>query len=187
MSVNVTTLSWDLVIIVFFVIVMAYSFIIGKHQSIRVIVATYIAVIATQGIANIFLRLSGEPLGMMQVMDVTFNITVLAALKIFLFAFFIIVLSIRSGIHVAYSRDSGSIMNILYTALFGFATAGLIIATIVTYVSGNSILDSSMTASGALLPVMETSPLMQIMVFNVDLWFAFPALLIALAGFIHNE
>ncbi len=184
--VNVT-LSWDLVIIVFFAIVMSYSFIIGRNQSIRVMVAAYISIIATQGIGNVILRLAGSSLNNIQILDLTFSVSIISALKIGIFAAFIILLSLRSGIHITYTKEAGSLMNILYTTIFGFGTAGLIISTILTYVAGNAILDRTMAASGAIVPIAASSPLMQIMVLNQDIWFSLPAILIVAAGFINNE
>lgn len=186
MTVNVA-LSWDLFLVVFFAIVMSYSFIIGKTQSVRVIIAVYIAIIATQGIGNFIERLGGMSLDMMRVADVTFNFTALSLIKIVVFAFFIIVFSLRSGIHVTYGKESNSLLSILYTALFGFTTAALIVSTILTYVGGKAILDTTLGASAALAPIAAASPLMQVIILNQDLWFALPAILIVAAGFIHNE
>ncbi len=184
--VNVT-LSWDLVIIVFFAIVMSYSFIIGRNQSIRVMIAAYISIIATQGIGNVILRLAGSSINNIEILNFTFNVSIISALKIIIFVTFIILLALRSGIHITYTKESGSLMNILYTTIFGFGTAGLIISTILTYVAGNAILDVTMPSSGAIAPIAQSSPLMQIMVLNQDIWFSLPAILIIAAGFINNE
>lgn len=181
------TLSWDLFIIVFFAIVMAYSFIIGKHQSVKVIIAAYISIIATQGVGNALFRLLNQTPAFLSVLGVTFNFTILSAIKIFLFAAFIITLAIRSGIHVTYTKESGSLLSALYTGLFGFTTAGLIVSTILTYVAGNSIMDPNIALSPAVAPIAAVSPLMQIMVLNQDLWFALPALLIIVVGFVSSE
>src|SRR3989338_3848589 len=54
------TLSWDLFIAFFFSVVTAYIFIIGKHQTLTILIAVYIAILATQGLGNIFMRFSGE-------------------------------------------------------------------------------------------------------------------------------
>ena len=43
------TLTWDLFIIVFFAVIITYSFIIGRREAIKIIIATYIAIVAVQG------------------------------------------------------------------------------------------------------------------------------------------
>lgn len=178
------TLSWDLFIIVFFATVMAYSFIIGKTQSLKIIIASYISVVATQGIGNVLYRLTGSSQAILEVMGLSLNITILSMTKIILFIIFIILIAIRSGVHVEYERDTGSLMSAVYTGLFGFFTAGLIVSTILTYATGNAILDSNIITSAALTEMMETSPLMQLMILNQDLWFTLPALLFVGIGFI---
>ena len=46
-------LSWDLFVIVFFTVIIAYTFIIGRNQSIKVIISTYIAILAADGVSNL--------------------------------------------------------------------------------------------------------------------------------------
>jgi hypothetical protein len=105
------SLSWDLFIVVFFAIVMSYSFIIGKHQSMKVIIASYIAIIATQGIGNVLTRLMGGSEAMLQSMGIPMDDTLIALAKIFLFALCVIMFVIRSGIDVSYEHDSGTILS----------------------------------------------------------------------------
>lgn len=181
------TLSWDLFIIVFFATVMAYSFIIGKTQSVKVVIASYIAILATQGIGNILLRLTGSTSSMLSTIGLGIDTSVISIAKIILFIAFIILLSVRSGIHVAYEREGSSLMNLVYTALFGFFTAGLIVSTILTYATGRGILEAGTVPSPQLSAALEASPLMQIMILNQDLWFTLPALLLVGVGFIKNK
>jgi hypothetical protein len=181
------TLSWDLFVVVFFAIITSYSFIIGKNQSMKVIIATYISIIATQGIGNVIVRLTGESTALMQIMGVAFNFTVLSVVKIFLFALFIILFAIRSGIDVSYTKEASTGINVVFTALFGFATAGLIVSTILTYATTNGIIDAGPAATSALQPMLQGSMLMQLMIVNQDIWFTLPAFLIIAAGFAHRD
>lgn len=180
------TLSWDLFIIVFFAIVISYSFIIGKTQSVKVIMAAYVAIIATQGIGNVMQRLSGESAVAMQVMGVGLNFSMLAAAKIFLFALFVILLAMRSGITIGSGKDSSSVVGMLFTGLFGFSTAGLIVSTVLTYATGGGVLDMSVTVSPEILPLVQESRILLVILLNQDLWFTLPALLIIVAGFLRE-
>ncbi len=179
------TLSWDLFIIVFVAIVVTYSFIIGKNQAMKVIIATYISIIATQGISDLLVRLGGDSATLMSVSGMEFNVTTMSVAKIFMFALFIIMFMIRSGIEVSYAKQAGSVIGMLFTGLFGIATAGLIVSTILTYATVNG------TVGGAALAGMQSmlndSTLMQVMILNRELWFTFPALLIIGAGFVHRD
>lgn len=179
------TLSWDLFIVVFFAIVMSYSYIIGKQQSMKVIIASYIAIIATQGIGNVLSRLMGGTDALASV-GLPTDLALVALAKIFLFALCVIIFVIRSGIDVQYSHESGTIMNIISTGLFGFATAGLIVSTILTYAAGSGILDSAMAGLSTIAPLAQTSTLMQLMILNQDIWYTLPAFLIIAMGFLQN-
>ncbi len=181
------TLSWDLFIIVFFAIVMSYSFIIGKDQSMKVIIASYIAIIATQGIGNVLTRLVGTSQAAFASVGIPFDITLVSLAKIFVFAICIIIFVTRSGIDLSHTKDTGTILSIVYTGLFGFSTAGLIVSTILTYAGGNGILDSGIVTSSVLTPLIQGSTLMQLMVLNQDIWFTLPAFLIVAVGLIHND
>ena len=181
------TLSWDLFIVVFFAIVMSYSFIIGQHQSMRVIIASYIAIIATQGIGNILARLMGDSQALFASVGVPFDLTVISLSKIFLFALCIIIFVSRSGISVSFDKEAGTILSMVYTGLFGFSTAGLIVSTILTYAAGGGILDSGIVASSAIAAMSKGSTLMQLMILNQDIWFTLPAFLIIATGLVHND
>lgn len=181
------SLSWDLFIVVFFAIVMSYSFIIGKHQAMKIIIASYIAIIATQGIGNVASRLLGGSEQALAEMGIPVDITMVALGKIFLFAVCVIIFVIRSGIEVSYEKEAGSILNMVYTGLFGFSTAGLIVSTILTYAAGSGILDSAIAAQGVIAPLAQNSTLMQLMILNQDIWYTLPAFLIIAMGFLHNE
>lgn len=181
------TLSWDLFIVVFFAIVMSYSFIIGKHQSMKVIIASYIGVITVQGIGNAMMRLAGNTGQTLVSMGIPIDTTVIAVTKIFFFAVCIIIFVTRSGIDVTYEKEAGKILDIVYTGLFGFSTAGLIVSTILTYASGSGVLDATLIAHGTIAPLVEGSTLMQLMVLNQDVWFTLPAFLIVATGLVQSE
>lgn len=181
------TISWDLFIVVFFAIVMSYSFIIGKHQSIKIIIASYIGIITVQGIGNVWKRLLGDASTTLSAVGIPFDISMVAIAKIFLFALCIILFVIRSGINIEYEKESGTIMTIVLTGLFGFSTAGLMISSILTYASGSGILDPTLVAQSVIAPIVKHSTLMQVMIFNQDLWYTLPAFLIIATGFVQNE
>lgn len=182
------TLSWDLFIIVFFSTVMAYGFIIGKTQSVKVIIASYISILATQGIGNVLARLLGKTESILATMGVLESqTTILSVTKITLFIVFVIVLTIRSGVNITYEDDQNSLVGLLFTALFGLSTAGLIVSTILTYAMGDGILDPLLTDSLAITGLIRESMLMQIMILNQDLWFTLPALLLVGTGFVKRS
>ena len=184
------TLSWDLFIVFFFSVVTAYSFIIGKHETLKILVAVYIAILATQGLGNILTRFSGESepvFRILKVMGVNLNISTLSVSKLLIFMVSIVAIALKGGFSVEYGRSHASFVALAATGLFGFATAGLIITALLTIVAGAPLLDPTLGSKPLLAPLMLSSSLVQVMVLNQDMWFALPALLLVGFGLIRDE
>lgn len=181
------TLTWDLFIVVFFAVVMSYCFLIGKDRTTKLIVGSYIAIIATLGIGDLLVRLIGNGEIVFQTVGIPLDITLLSLSKIFVFAVCILIFASKSGIELTHGKDTGTILTILYTALFGFSLSGLILSTVLTYILGSSILGGTVIGSTVLTPLIESSPLLQLFTVNQDLWFTFPAFLIIAVGLMHRE
>lgn len=181
------TLTWDLFVIVFFAVVMTYSFIIGKHESVKIIIATYIAIVAVQGIGNLLARYSDQSQPMFSMLGLTVDITLLATTKLVLFVAAIIILAIRGSFEIEFKRDPGSAIDPVLTGIFGFATAGLLLSTLLNYVADVPLLSKNIAEAATIASIVQQSPLMATMVTYQDLWFALPALLILGTGFIGKE
>jgi hypothetical protein len=185
-SMNVT-LSWDLVVIVFFGVIMSYSFIIGKHESVKIIVFTYIAIVAGLATGNVLTRLSANSQPLLSSFGLVLNITVLDSTKLLIFIGTIILLAIRGGFDVAYGNDDSGITNTILTGLFGFVTAGLLLTTLLTFVAGGQLLSPALSTAPNLAPILAQSQLMQAMVLYQDLWFVLPAALLVTVGIVSGS
>ena len=181
------TLSWDLFIIVFFALVVTYTFIIGKKESVKVIVATYISIVTVQGMGNLLQRVTAEAgFSLEGLFGFTAGIPLIAIFKLVAFIIIMVLITIRAGLSVTYTKET-LLLNIAFTLLCGLATAGLLLSTLLTYVSNLPILDLSMPTLSSLSPIIQQSPLMQFMILNQDLWFAFPAAVLIGAGLASNR
>lgn len=181
------SLTWDLFVIVFFALVITYSFIIGKHEAVKIIIATYIAIVAVQGLGNLLLRLTGESQPVLDVLGVRIDITLLSTTKLVLFIAVIIFIAIKSGLEIEYGKEPPGIINAIATGAFGVATGGLLLSTLLTYIAGVPILDANLAKAAAVSPIMAQSELMRMMIVYQDVWFALPALLLIVVGFISKE
>ena len=180
-------LTWDLFVIVFFGIVMSYSFIIGKHESIKIIVFTYIAIVAGQGLGNMFQQLSSITEPYLLNLGLSVDVKILGSTKLFIFIATIILLASRGGFEVHYTKESSSVANALLTACFGFAKAGLLLSTVLTFIAAAPLLDAGLAQAAALSPIVQGSRLMEIMIVYQNLWFSFPALLLIGVGLMSNK
>lgn len=183
------TLSWDLFISFFFAVVTAYSFIIGKHQTLTILIAVYIAILATQGLGNIFVTFSGEsePVFLIfKVLGVDLTISTISIAKLILFMAAIIAIALKGGFSIEEGR-SRTLPALIATGLFGFATAGLIVIALLTFVAGAPLLDPTLGSKEILTPLMGQSYLVQMMILHQDWWFSLPALLLIGFGLLLEE
>lgn len=180
------TLSWDLFVIVFFGIVMSYSFIIGKHESVKIIVFTYIAIVAGMAAGNIMEQLSSNSQPLLSSFGLSIDITILDSTKLIIFIATIILLAIRGGFEVEYGNDDNGIVNTVLTGVFGFATAGLLLTTLLTFIAGAQLLDLGLAQTAIFSPIIKQSNLMQIMILYQNIWFVLPAVLLIGVGVVSN-
>lgn len=181
------TLSWDLIVIVFFALILAYSFIVGKNESAKIIIASYIAIVAVQAIGNLLALGLGEGQTAAQFLGLGLSTNVLSTVKLILFVATIIVLAIRGGFEMEYGKEITGIWNTVLTAAFGIATAGLLLTALLTDIAGKPILDSSLKTAPLLAPLFQQSQLVQIVVEYQNVWFCLPAVLLVIVGFLHQH
>lgn len=181
------TPTWDLFIIVFFGLVITYSFIIGKHEAVKIIISTYIAILAVEGIANIITRITGDSRPILNVMGLNIDTDILTAVKLVVFIALIVFIAVRSGLEIDYNKDPGGPINVLLTAVFGFATAGLLMISLFIFVTDVSLLDPAIEQHETIAALLQKSRLMQVMILNQDLWFSLPALLLIAVGFVSSD
>lgn len=185
------SLSWDLFVIVFFALVVSYTFILGRNEAIKMIIATYIGIIAVQGISSALMRLDamlGTAISSsLNIVGMTGETWIFTVLKIALFISIVVFFTVRAGIDVNYKREPAALVGLGLTLLFGVATAGLMMTTLMTYASGVPLLEMNLASVAALGPIVAQSEIMKFMIQNQDLWFTVPAVLLAAAGFVHNQ
>ena len=135
-------LSWDLFVIVFFAVIIAYSFIIGRNQTLKIIIASYIAILTADGIGNLVRRyfVQGEATTTVDLVNQEGGLVVL---KIFVFVLTIVLVATRGRFTMTMSRHSSSAINLILNLTYGILSAGLITSTILIYTSGASLVSSS--------------------------------------------
>ncbi|MSR87397.1 hypothetical protein EXS70_04490 [Candidatus Peribacteria bacterium] len=183
------TLSWDLFIIVFFALVVTYSLIIGKKESTKIILASYIAIVAVQGVGNFAERMLGfdNMQSLFSSVGIPLDATATSIMKLVLFITIVVFLAVRAGLHVQYGHDNSVVTNVAMTVLSGFATAGLLLATLLTFIAGAPLLDMQITTTPGLDAILKDSTLMTLMIQNLDLWFTLPAGVLIATGFFSDQ
>lgn len=175
-------LTWDLIVVVFFAVVMAYSFIVGKDESVKIVIASYIAILSVQAAGNLLELLLGYSDTAADLLGFALERNVIAGIKLVLFMAMIIILSVRGGFEMQYARDIGGIWETVLIALFGVTTAGLLLTALLTFVAAKPLLDTTLSQAPLLSAILAESPLMQIMVDYQNIWFCLPAFILLGVG-----
>ncbi len=169
-------LSWDLFITIFFAIIVAYSFIVGKTQTIKILLCAYIALLFADGFGNLIeFHLRGvSPLVEVFLKFVGEDIFVLG--KVLLFVLVTVFLTIKGGFAVNMAEGSGFV-NVIMTFVFAVLCAGLIISTILIFISGTSLIGGGPgIEASAIADIRNQSQLVRLMVDHYNWWFSLPAL-----------
>jgi hypothetical protein len=179
-------LSWDLFIVVFFVVISAYSLIIGRNNTVKVIIGSYIALVAADAIGEI---ISHYFLGTQMFVLLTKEAQLGGAeesiifTKVLVFLFLVILFAVRGAFVVDTYRGNGA-LSLIFHLIYSILSAGLIISTILILISGVSVIGGGSLVSEALTSLTDKSYLVRNMVYYHKLWFAGPAIVFLLHSFI---
>lgn len=177
MNVN---LSWDLLIIVFFGLVVAYSLIIGRNNNIKVIIATYMSALFADAVGNLFgktLALSDNFMKMMKLFYINTPEDAAALVKIIMLIVLIVLLSVRGNYDVDVKTDGPVAFRLAINMLFGFLNACLIVSITLIFVSGSSfIVGDPIATSNAFQDIYNQSNIARLLIDHYSIWFMLPAL-----------
>jgi len=174
-------LSWDLFILVFFAVVTAYSFIIGKNQTLKVITATYVAILCADGMGNLFAKYFASSEAFLKFMKL-FSIgnadQAVAFFKVLILIIIVVLMAVRG----LYNYDSGAdgpvSMRLSITLLLGVLSAGLMLSAMLVFVSGSSLVNHVAVLNNPLTEIYAQSRLVRIMLDYSNMWFFLPGVAI---------
>jgi len=171
-------LTWDLFIIVFFVLIFSYSFIIWYTKTLKVVIATYIAILASDWLWNLLDKLIFETMPDLNVFMLEQWDPIFIAVKIALFIVSIVILSAKWWFDF-HDVDHIPIWHkIWYTSLFWVLSAFLLISAILVFASWWSFLwNQWVSIEGSTISEMyKTSFLVQMVILNYNFFFITPAI-----------
>lgn len=174
-------LSWDLFIIVFFVVIVAYSLIIGRDNTLKVILGTYVAGLAADATGNLFGKyFSGSEMFVkfLKFLNLGTDEEAVVFVKVLIFVALVIMFSVKGAFSVNTADDRSGPIRMALSIIYACMSAGLIISIILVFVSGVSFIGggSAQTTDTALWAMYSQSKLVRSIVSNSYLWFSVPAL-----------
>ena len=168
-------LSWDLFITIFFTIIVAYSFIVGKTQTVKIVLCAYLAILFADGFGNLIeFHMKGvSPFVDLLIEKIGEDVFALG--KVLLFVLTTVLLTIKGGFTIE-MKDEKGFVNIVTTFVFAVLCAGLIISTILVFVSDYSlIVGGPQIADSTIADMRNQSMFVQLMVDHYNWWFSMPA------------
>jgi hypothetical protein len=101
----------------------------------------------------------------------------LISLKVIIFITAVVVLTVKGAyeVHIHGRQAIGS--NFVITGLFGFLNAGLIMSTLLVYVSGSSLIQKVAVQSN-IIELYSNSDFVRRMIDYYDFWFSIPVIII---------
>ena len=171
-------LTWDLFIIVFFGIIVAYSFIIGRNNNLKVILATYVGAFFADAVGNIFggtLVQSDNFMKLLRLFYISTPEQAVVLMKILVFMTIIVLLSVKGSFNVDVASNRSAGLRLSLNLIFGFLNACLIISIALIFISGASFIGGSSAASPAFQDIYNQSNLAKTLVNNYSVWFMLPA------------
>lgn len=171
-------LSWDLFVVVLFAIIVAYSFIIGKENTLKVIIGCYIAILTADGLGNLFKQYalsSPQFVDFLRFVGLGDEERNMMLIKVFVFIAAVVIIAIKGNFDVHRSPHHG-VVGMIINLIFGFLSAGLVLSTLLVYVSGASFVNNSVNIlNNYLSAAYIESKMVKLMIDNYNFWFALPA------------
>lgn len=181
-------LSWDLFVIVFFTVIIAYTFIIGRNQSVKIIISSYIAILAADGIGNIIERYFLGEAPIVNSLNLANDESTLILIKIGIFIFTIVLITTRGKFQINMGNSDSMMMRVMLSFTYGLLSAGLITSTILIYASGASLVqENSAIINEAVLQIYRESRLVRLMINNYNVWFSLPAIAFVISSFFGED
>ena len=183
-------LSWDLFVIVFFAIVAAYSFIIGRQSTLKIIIGTYIAALSADGLGNIFNLYVGQSTFFDKLVKFigyaggAANFS--SVLKIIFFIVIIVILTIFGDYEIAEPPHGSGLTGMFALMIIAVLSGGLILSTIIVFANG-SFIGGNTLISDNFRAVYDQSKMVRTLLDWHDFWFSMPGVVFALTSIMQRN
>jgi hypothetical protein len=182
--------TWDLFILIFFAIVVTYSFIIGRDKTVKITIASYISILTADGVGNMMEKyfFGLDPvviIPQLQLGGFENNYSIIA--KILAFALFLVLLMLKGNFVADIHDGDNSAVSFIITALMGALSAGLLVSAVLVYMSnGSFLMGVPFLQTDLMTSIYDQSFLAKLMIDYIDVWFVLPAVTFII-GSITNE
>lgn len=179
-------LTWDLFIIVFTAVITAYSFIIGRRQTIKIIMSVYVAFLAADGLGYFIKETLGFRLPALAFGFDPINASIFTTLLLFII--FIVMLARHNSFDILIDDEDSGMAYFLTTSYTSILCALLMVACILFFLSGNSFtMLESATNPGLISSISVQSDIARWIVTYFHVWFFLPAFSLMFFTFVQKK
>ena len=167
--------TWDLLITILSIVIVAYSVIIGRNSTAKVILSTYVAILCADGLGNVLYYLGNTSVS--RVGSFFFSGPDAAVLVKVLIMVAIIVAMMLKGSFSVDLGETGGLIDMLSLLFLGVFSAGLIVTSVLIFVSGGAfLLSGGLGATNLAVDIYNSSQLAQFMISNSSFIIALPGM-----------
>lgn len=178
-------LTWNLVILSVFVLLFAYSFMLGQDETIKLILCIYIAILTADGVAGVLQEFVIDPSPGFQTLLADKKVQIMSWMRIGLFVFAVVIFAVKSGFQVHLEKHERALLRFMIHGWFSAMSALLFLSTMLIYLSGNSFVEGMLFAKE--ISIYEQSLLAQALIDYYQLWFALPAISFLVTSFLFEK
>lgn len=178
-------LTWNLVILFVFVLLFAYSFMLGQDDTIKLILCIYIAILTADGFAGVIQQFVVDPSPGFRALMGDQRVQILAWMRIGLLLLAVVIFSVKSGFNVILDKHEKFLYRFLIHVWFSAMSATLFLSTMLIYLAGNSFVEGMLYAQD--INIYEQSLLAQGLIDYYQLWFSLPAMSFLITSFFFEK
>ncbi|MGE3278602.1 MAG: hypothetical protein AB7J40_02260 [Candidatus Altimarinota bacterium] len=154
---------------------MSYSYIVGQNGTIKIILSSYIAMLAANGIGNLLMKYIQLTEPVIQVFETNTEANGIL-FKIFIFIAITLILVLKGGFTVDMGRHYPLPLRVLLVTIFGFFSAGLMMSTILVFIGGGVVDGILINSLQEAVNIPAQTLFVRSLIDYYNFWFAAPAI-----------
>lgn len=178
-------LTWNLVLVVGFMLMFAYHFILGQDATVKMIISIYVSILTADGISNILKEYVFEVAPGFLEMVGTNKPMFYIGMRLVLFMLCIVVFVTKGGLKIELEKHEHWAYRGALHAVFAVLSAALFISTLLIYLSGSSFVEGMLAAPR--IDIYRESQLARVLIDYYQIWFSLPAMAFFITSFIFER
>lgn len=159
----------------------------GRDQTIKIILSSYISVLVSDAAGGFCSKIVyNAMLAMGNTVNEDVGDKFLLITKISIFISLIVALTVRGAFAITVPKESNSFMSLVITIIYGILSAGLIVSTVLVYISGISLFLSDGGGESFSI-ITRNNHVISLIIDNYSIWFSLPAIAFVISSLFSSD